>query len=191
MSRMYGDIRQIAFVVRDIDHAMQYWTQVLGIGPFFVKRRITFSEFVYRESSTASPTVTIALANSGYIQIELIQQHDDTPSIYKEFIDRGREGLQHVSSWMTRDHMIKRKQDLVSQGVSVAQECTIASSGVHLVYFDTNTSDGNAGDWNAGNGGFIFEISDLMEPAHLERIQNIQNSAADWSGDDPVREVGA
>jgi hypothetical protein len=36
MSRAFGPIRQIAFVVRDIDAAMRQWTEVLGVGPFHV-----------------------------------------------------------------------------------------------------------------------------------------------------------
>jgi len=181
LSRKFGEIRQMAFVVRDIDGAMHYWSQLLGIGPFFIKRNIIFSNYVFRGRHFDSPTVSIALSNSGFIQIELIQQHDDAPSIYKEFLDSGREGLQHVSSWMTTNDMMKRKQELVSQGVKVVQECVIPSSGVNLVYFDTD----------AGNGGFIYEIADLLEPVHSERILNIKNISASWDGEQPVREVGA
>ena len=36
----FGQLRQAGHVVRDIDEAMAYWTQVLGIGPFFVMRRV-------------------------------------------------------------------------------------------------------------------------------------------------------
>ena len=41
--------------------------------------------------------MSIALANSGDLQIELIQQVNDAPSMYKEFLDAGHEGLQHVA----------------------------------------------------------------------------------------------
>lgn len=179
MSRKFGEMRQIAFVVRNIDKAMNYWTETLGIGPFFIKRKIEFASFVYRGKSAKSPLVSIALANSGTMQIELIEQHDDAPSIYKEYLDSGVEGLQHVSSWMTHDDMMNRKQALVAQGVSIAQECVIASSGVNLLYFDT----GN------GKAGFIYEISDLLEPGQLARVQNIARAAQDWDGQEPVREV--
>lgn len=179
MSAKFGDVRQIAFVVSDIDQSMHYWSHTLGVGPFFIKRNIQFANYIYREQNRTSPTVSIALANSGFIQIELIQQHDDTPSVYKEFLDSGRDGLQHVSSWMTTENMKKRKQELVSQGVKVAQECVIPSSGVNLVYFDTD----------AGDSGIIYEIADLLEPVHNERILNIKNASACWDGNNPVREV--
>ena len=71
MSQKFGEMRQIAFVVRDIDKAMKYWTQTLGVGPFFVKRQIEFNNYIYRGASAKSPVVSIALANSGHMQIEL------------------------------------------------------------------------------------------------------------------------
>lgn len=79
MSKVFGEIRQLAFVVRDIDEAMKYWAQVLGVGPFFIKRKIEFSNYIYRGKPSISPQISIALANSGYVQIELIEQHDSTP----------------------------------------------------------------------------------------------------------------
>ncbi len=35
MSRLFGDVRQNGYVVRDLEAAMKHWTQVLGVGPFF------------------------------------------------------------------------------------------------------------------------------------------------------------
>lgn len=180
MSRKFGVIRQIAFVVRDIDKAMDYWTQTLGVGPFFIKRHIQFVDFIYRGASTTSPVVSIALANSGYLQIELIQQHDAAPSIYREFLIAGQEGIQHVSAWMTHQDFMNRKRELHAQGVDALQACVIPSSGVNLLYLDTNNDEG---------GGLIYEISDLLEPRHYERMCNIAEAARNWNGQDPVRDV--
>lgn len=100
MSRIFGETRQLAFVVEDIDAAIKYWSAAVGIGPFFIKCKITFAEYYYRGKSRTSPTVTIALSNSGYLQIELIQQHDDLDRIYKEFLTSTHCGLQHVVRWL-------------------------------------------------------------------------------------------
>jgi len=43
--------------------------------------------------------MSIAMANSGAMQIELIQQRNDVPSMYRDFLAAGHEGLQHWSSW--------------------------------------------------------------------------------------------
>ena len=40
--------------------------------------------------------MSAAIAYSGDLQIELIYQHDDAPSIYSEFSRGGRSGLQHM-----------------------------------------------------------------------------------------------
>lgn len=171
MSILFGEIRQLAFVVDDIDQAMEYWAGRLGIGPFFIKRQIRFVDYVYRSKLMASPLVSIALANSGYIQIELIQQHDDAPSIYQEFLQQGRTGLQHMAAWLNREDFDIQKAKLAKRMV-IAQQCTIESSGVRLAYFDT-------GD---GPNAVVFEIADLKEPHQYERVMGIADAAMHWDG---------
>ncbi len=181
MSRRFGEIRQIAFVEPDIDAAMSYWSIVLGIGPFFVKRRITLTSFRYRGLDTESPTISIALAHSGRLQIELIQQHDDVPSIYRDFLDAGRTGLQHVSAWVTSEEFDRLRNQLLKEGLLLAQEGTIAESGTRLAYYATEK----------GRNGIIYEVSDLMDPKHIGRVHRIEQAARAWDGTDPVREVTA
>ena len=181
MSKVFGEIRQFAFVVRDIDEAMKYWAQVLGIGPFFIKRKIEFSNYIYRGEPSKSPQISIALANSGFIQIELIEQHDNTPSIYQEYLQNSVGGLQHVSSWVTTEELRLKKQELLELGYSIAQECTIPSSGVQLLYFSTENSSAN----------FIFEIADLMEPNQYNRVQGIKSAYEQWNSETVAIEVGA
>lgn len=180
MSKVFGEIRQLAFVVPDIDAAMDYWANTLGIGPFFIKRRITFTDYVYRGRSAPSPVISIALANSGFIQIELIQQHDSAASIYREFLDSDQRGLQHVSAWITTVELSAKREALLQQGYEIAQECVIAASGVRLVYFSTERAGGH----------FIFELADLLEPAHYERVLGIRQAHELWDGTTPVIEVG-
>lgn len=181
MSKVFGEIRQLAFVVRDIDEAMKYWAKTLGVGPFFVKRKIEFADYIYRGKVSKSPRISIALANSGYIQIELIEQHDDAPSIYKEYLENSVGGLQHVSSWVTTAELHQKKTELLELGYSIAQECTIPSSGVQLVYFSTENSSAN----------FIFEIADLMEPDQYSRVQGIKSAYEQWDAETVAIEVGA
>jgi hypothetical protein len=174
-------MRQIAFVVRDVDRAMRYWSETLGVGPFFVKRRLPLADFRYRGAAAPSPTITIALANSGAMQVELIQQHDERPSIYRDFLAQGREGLQHLSAWLTRAGFDRRRSELLEAGVPLAQEGTIPASGVRLAYFGTDTQP----------GGVVFEIADLLEPGQYQRVAGIARAAERWDGTEPVREVEA
>jgi hypothetical protein len=98
MSRIFGAVRQNGYVVRDIQAAMKHWIEVMGIGPWYYMDRVKTDWFRHRGQSS-SVEMSIALANSGDLQIELIQQRNDAPSLYKEFLDAGHEGLQHMSYW--------------------------------------------------------------------------------------------
>ena len=103
MSRVFGPMRQIGVVVRDLDAALRHWTEALGVGPFFVLPNLSPDGFRYRGEPSAPPLMSIALGNSGDMQVELIQQHDDHPSAYRDFLEAGREGVQHVSAWLNPD----------------------------------------------------------------------------------------
>src|SRR6201996_8570876 len=100
MSRIFGAVRQNGYVVRDLRAALDHWVTVLGVGPWFYIERVKTDYFRHRGQDSAVE-MSIALANSGDLQIELIQQRNDAPSLYKEFLDSGREGLQHLSFWST------------------------------------------------------------------------------------------
>ncbi len=98
MSRLFGEIRQNGYVVRDIDSALKHWIEVLGVGPFFYLERAPIENFRYY-GERSEMVASIALANSGPLQIELIQQRNDAPSMYRDFLAGGHEGLQHVEYW--------------------------------------------------------------------------------------------
>jgi len=98
MSRLFGDVRHNGSVVRDLRAALRHWTQGLGVGPFFSFERVPMQDFRYRGPPSAIE-VSIALANSGPLQIELLQQRNDAPSCDRDFLAAGREGLQHLADW--------------------------------------------------------------------------------------------
>jgi hypothetical protein len=62
-----------------------------GVGPWYVIRRLRQHALYRGEPCTV--TTSIALAYSGDLQLEVIHQDDDTPSIYTEFLASGREGF--------------------------------------------------------------------------------------------------
>ena len=73
---------QVGVVVDDIVAACGQWAHVFGIGPFHVFPRIETACW-YRGADTAVD-LQIAVAQAGPVQIELIQQHCDRPSVYRE-----------------------------------------------------------------------------------------------------------
>ena len=179
MSRLFGSIRQVAFVVRDLDATLHYWTETLGVGPFFVLRRVSPVDYRYRGAPAPAPCLSLALGNSGDVQIELIQQHDDRASAYRDFLAAGREGMQHVSSWLTRGEYDETMARARARGLVVAHEGALPGSGVRFAYFATDVAP----------GGLVYEIADCLEPRVYPFMQMIADAARGWDGRDPVREI--
>ena len=94
----FGEIRQVAYLVKDIEQAMRHWTGVLGIGPFFYVEKRTAHGSTYRGQPSA-PQLSLAMSQSGPLQIELIQQHNDAPSQFLDYVKAGFEGQHHIAFW--------------------------------------------------------------------------------------------
>ena len=180
MSRLYGSIRQIAFVVRDLEAALRYWTGTLGVGPFFVLHRVSPADYRYRGAPSPAPCLSLALGNSGDVQVELIEPHDDRPSAYRDFLAAGREGFQHVSSWLTRAEYDATMAAARARSVVAVHEGMLPGTNVRFAYFTTD----------AAPGGLVYEIADVMEPEIYPVMQMIAEAARGWDGRDPVRELG-
>lgn len=175
MSRVFGAIRQNGYVVSDIEAAMDHWSRVLGIGPWFYVEQAPITDFVYR--GEPSPVeVSIALANSGPLQIELIQQRNDAPSLYKDFLDAGNEGLQHIASWT--ENFSRERARLLDLGFEIGQEGTTGRYGP-FCYFLTESHPGT-----------VAEISDIGGPKR-RLFEAIAAAAAAWDGRDPIRSFDA
>ncbi len=91
-----GAIRQNGYIVADLQAAMDAWLAI-GVGPWIVLGA-SVQTMTYR-GTVVHPELTIAFANSGDLQIELIQLLNDEPSIYKEFLDSGNVGFHHLAYW--------------------------------------------------------------------------------------------
>jgi hypothetical protein len=174
VSRIFGQVCQNGYVVRDIEAAMAHWTEVLGVGPFYYIERVKMDWFRYRGEPSAAE-VSIALANTGDLQIELIQQHNHAPSMYRDFLNCGREGLQHMSYW-TKNYQADFDR-FVSLGFRIGQEGQIGGPDGRFVYFDTETHPGT-----------VIEVSDISgsKGAFFERIKQ---AAAGWDGTRAIRPV--
>ena len=143
MSRLFGPLRQMGFVVRDIDKAMRHWVEVCGIGPWFVADKLPLDAFWYKEQRYDDIHLTIALANSGDVQLELIQQRDDKPSMYRDFLAAGHEGLQHWSSWPENYHELLDRA--VNSGWAIGQRGETPRGP--FVYFLNEGHPGTSSKW--------------------------------------------
>ncbi len=95
---IFGEAKQIAYVVDDIDEAMQRWHRDYGVGPFLVTRgAVPLSNAYYRGEKAQTTRLNIAFAYVGDMQLELIELIGDTPGLYTEFLDRGDYGVNHYA----------------------------------------------------------------------------------------------
>ena len=171
MSRLFGPMRQIGVVVRDIEAAMRHWVEVCGVGPWYYADRLPLTGFTYGGARYDEIHVSVALANSGEMQIELIQQRCDTPSMYRDFLAAGHEGMQHWSSWPEDYDAVYRKA--LAAGYTVGQEGQSARGP--FVYFR-----------NEGHPGTVIEMAE-MTPARRSIFGQIRQAAIGWDGSDPIR----
>jgi hypothetical protein len=172
MSRFLGEIRQAGYVVPDIEAAMEYWSSVLGIGPFFYAERVPIVNYRYRGEAHDVHN-SVALANSGPLQVELIQMRSDTPSMYRDFVRAGNWGLQHVAYWtQSYDADLER---LMARGFEPVMSGEVGENG-RFIYFDTEKH----------HPGTVIELSEVAGPKG-ELFRKIREASQDWDGSDPVR----
>src|SRR4051812_33590466 len=120
MSLIFGPMRQLGYVVPSVETAMAEWLD-RGVGPwFYMYENLTF-ETSY-EGTDGVVELTVALANSGPVQIELIEQHNGTPSTWLEFLENRRSGPHHWAAWPTDYQSCYERA--VARGYRVTQEGT-------------------------------------------------------------------
>lgn len=170
MDRIFGAIAQLGFVVRDLDAALDHWTGHARVGPFFRADAVVPDGFEHRGTAGA-PAFAAALANSGPMQIELIQPLDDTPSLWREFLDEGREGLQHVAYWTDDFDPVFTAARAAGYRPGHAGVLT----GGRFVYFESDVP-----------GGLAVELSE-QSPAKKAVFGAVRDAADGWDGHDPVR----
>jgi hypothetical protein len=171
MSRFFGAFRQMGVVVRDIDAAMRHWSEVCGVGPWFYADKLSLDAFTYGGQRYDDIHVSAALANSGDVQIELIQQRSDHPSMYRDFLAAGHEGTQHWSSWPENYDEIYQRA--LANGYIVGQEGQTPRGP--FVYFK-----------NEGHPGTVIEMAEASRE-RMSIFRQVREAAVNWDGRDPVR----
>lgn len=179
MSTLFGGIRQLAMVVRDAEATMREWSESLGVGPFYVLHDFEVQEYRYRGRPEPSPILTLGFAQSGPLQVEIIQQHNDARSAYRDFLDSGREGCQHVCAWLAspQEYDAKRTQ-LLDAGFTIVHEGASKTPRARFAYFETNLP-----------GALMFEISEAQLPVLRPLFELSESSAATWDGTDSIRSI--
>ncbi|MDG2004388.1 MAG: VOC family protein [Novosphingobium sp.] len=170
MSRQYV---QSCFIVPDIEAAMAEWHRVSDVGPFFVMAHVQPENGIYR-GKPAELEMSCAFAQSGSMQIELIEQHCDNPSVYRDTVPAGSGGFHHFCYWA--DGTIAEEVEHYRQrGIEAGY---LASFGdLNFGYFDARKEL-----------GCFLEVLE-REPGTLELFRMVAQGAEGWDGSDPIRHV--
>jgi len=165
-----GSVRQLGFVVENLDQAIGDWFRSFGLGPWFVTREFGYSRFNLR-GREVRPKVAIAISYSGDTQIELIQQLDDEDSMYLEFLRAGRLGLQHVAYWS--QDVQACLCDAQAVGWSIGQSIETPRGPVYYL--------------ENGGSGVVVEIAGLT-PERTGTFEAVRAECAGWDGIELTRE---
>ena len=171
MSVVPGPVRQMGYVVTDLDQTMTGWLE-LGVGPWFVMRGLAL-QADYR-GEPCETTLSLAFANSGEMQIELIQQMDATPSIFTEFLAAHGPGLHQLAYWTT--DFAATMYEVEKAGWPVVWSGG-EGYGVRFAYVEPPNAP-----------AAVIEISELTEATAANAVF-IHDAAAEWDGTNPVREL--
>jgi hypothetical protein len=88
------DASQICLAVWDLNKAIKYCEQVLGIGPF-VLPEVHYTDKFYLGKPVPDSDWVMGFASLGPIELELSQPVKG-PSIYQDFLEQRGEGLHHI-----------------------------------------------------------------------------------------------
>lgn len=167
-----GDVMQLAFVPADFDAAVAFWTGTMGAGPFYLMEHINAENFRY-QGQPGAIDFSAAIGYWGDIQIELIVQHDDKPSIFTSWRQQGLEGLHHVC--IAVDDMAAARRVCAAAGATVMQEAQFRGGSAEVIYVDTHGGQGTMVEiWKGDDAGRAFFAS-------------LREMARGWDGKDPLR----
>ncbi|HEY4773246.1 MAG TPA: VOC family protein [Xanthobacteraceae bacterium] len=162
---------QIAFVVEDIHASMSDLTRRLRIGPWFLREHAIFEKQLYR-GQPSRVELSLAMGYAGHMMFELIQQHNDVPSVYREVIERRGYGLHHFGVAATRfDESVELYR---SHGCDLVFFAEVLA-GVRVAYMDC-----------AGLLPAMVEIIE-MTPSVETMFTSFQQASVGWDGSNPVR----
>jgi len=163
---------QVAYVVEDIEAACMQWVRSGATGPFHIVPHIVLEEYTHRGETCSGLDFSVALAQSGGVQIELIEQHCDNPSAYRDTIAKGQQGQHHLGIY-TADY-----DGLYAsyRGKGFVSAVDGLFGTMRFSYIDTSASI-----------GCMVELIE-EDPVQADFFERIAAAAEGWDGvTDPIR----
>ena len=169
--QLFGPIKQWGYLVKDLDAAMAFWTEKLGVGPWWGYRNVELEATFRGETHTVKMDVGLAFQNG--VQIELIHQTNDVLSPYSDFYQTDKEQVMHQIAYFTPE---------IDAAVALAKEQGMTEEGVcktimnqRYVYMASPML-----------GDVVVELMEV-DPGFVADYERCAKEAEEWDGKDPYR----
>jgi Glyoxalase/Bleomycin resistance protein/Dioxygenase superfamily len=170
LAGVLGECVQIAFVVADLTIALPQWAEALGMGPFIQVDPFTVDAWYL--GNPTKPTLTTAHTFLGDTQIAVVQQLDDAPTPYRDFLRSGKTGIEHLGF------------SPPDPGDAIRY---LESRGRTRIY-EVRSPDGQVVPYYEGPEGMDTHIALLARDAARDRLYDaIKQVVRHWDGSVPLR----
>ena len=129
-------VHQLGYVVADIDRACRYYERIWGMGPFSPVIDVDMSGAILR-GKPVETTIKVAFAQSGGVQVELIQPVVGE-NLYTEFLARHGDGIHHLA--FTVEDMVAAKAEFAAAGLEPVFHRDMGV--MEFAYYDTSEVGG-------------------------------------------------
>jgi hypothetical protein len=169
-----ASVIQMAWVVDNLEAAAERLSRSMQVGPFLMLRHIKLDDPHHRGRPQRSD-FSLCLAQAGEVQIELVEQHDDTPSVYRDSFPNGPPGgmaFHHVA--VIVPDVFEETERYNNLGFSTASSGRFGA--IDFTYVDTTSA-----------GGFMVEILPDLPDMH-KFFGAVRRAANEWDGRTAWRE---
>jgi len=168
----FGRVVQVAYLVEDIDAAMNHWLEQAGLGPWTCFRNIELdTRFDDRDFTLR---IHEALAYMGDLQIQLVQSLDtpDVSTPYQSYVAARRWGVHHMAFFA--EDIDRAVAQATEQGFG--RTCSMRDKAGYRYYYCQSTAMPDV--W--------IEFLESYPGLHTIFEEGIAAAAA-WDGTDPIR----
>ena len=165
---MSDRIIQNAYYVADLDLAITRFHNLWDLGPFFVRRHIGLENVLYH-GEPAALDISAAYTQAGNIMIELVTQHNDAPSIFRDRFAAHESGFHHVAlDFGDHDSQVESFNSRGFESVTSFK----TNEGRGATYLDTFELLGHATE--------IYIVNDSLRALYAK----VRDAASTWDGKD-------
>lgn len=170
-------VRQIAFVVPNaIEWAHRHMAR-FGSGPFFILAHLPHDFQTYRGKEIDLDTTGV-VGQWGDVMVELVEQHCETPSAYRELFPTGGPGLHHMTVFV--DDLQEAINDYEAKGFENILYSVVSPLGGSqpsaYAMMDTRKEFG--------------VLTEFYEEAVVaDFYQMVREASQNWDGSEPIRYI--